>query len=227
MIIEDDFWIAGIHKEFVSHIEGLEVINTSASAEEAFNFLDAAVEKPDLILLDIYIPDSNGLTLFYDLKKRYPNISITIISAANDFLTISKTVKAGIFDYIIKAVNQNRLNNSLMRFKGLFQFENESLSQDELDSFQTIGDLHINLSKLCSEQTLLPKGIDAITLEEIQAFFEQSKSKSITATDLGTELGISRSTARRYLEYLISIKQVEASLNYGKIGRPERVYTII
>ena len=48
----------------------------------------------------------------------------------------------------------------------------------------------------------------------------------ITAEALGLEVGVSRSTARRYLEYLASEKLVYAELIYGTVGRPERRYFI-
>ena len=46
----------------------------------------------------------------------------------------------------------------------------------------------------------------------------------MTALEAGNKVGVSRSTARRYLEYLVSIKEADAQLKYGDIGRPERKY---
>ena len=48
----------------------------------------------------------------------------------------------------------------------------------------------------------------------------------ITAETLGLEIGVSRSTARRYLEYLVSEKRAFTELIYGSVGRPERRYFI-
>ena len=47
-----------------------------------------------------------------------------------------------------------------------------------------------------------------------------------TAELLGKNIGVSRSTARRYLEFLVTQKQVYTELTYGTVGRPERRYFI-
>ena len=51
--------------------------------------------------------------------------------------------------------------------------------------------------------------------------------EGITAEMLSAMVGVSRSTARRYLEYLISGKKVHAELTYGSVGRPERRYFLV
>ncbi|MGK0700962.1 hypothetical protein ACR3I8_16185 [Priestia flexa] len=49
----------------------------------------------------------------------------------------------------------------------------------------------------------------------------------MTAEELGKLLGASRTTSRRYLEYLISIREAKAELVYGIVGRPERKYYVV
>jgi two-component system, CitB family, response regulator len=49
----------------------------------------------------------------------------------------------------------------------------------------------------------------------------------LTAESVAKEIGVSRTTARRYLEHLVSIEKIEADLTYGTVGRPERVYMSI
>jgi len=46
----------------------------------------------------------------------------------------------------------------------------------------------------------------------------------LTTEEVGRHIGISRTTVRRYLEYLVSIGQVSADISYGSVGRPERIY---
>lgn len=69
-----------------------------------------------------------------------------------------------------------------------------------------------------------PKGIDPLTLIKIRKYVSNVGQEGITAEMLSVEVGVSRSTARRYLEYLISEKTVYAELIYGNVGRPERRY---
>jgi len=69
----------------------------------------------------------------------------------------------------------------------------------------------------------LPKGIDALTLDAVRQVFMPS-SDAMSAEDVGVVIGASRTTARRYLEYLVSTRELEAKVRYGTVGRPERHY---
>jgi two-component system CitB family response regulator len=72
-----------------------------------------------------------------------------------------------------------------------------------------------------------PKGIDPLTLAKIKKHMLAVDEEGITAEVLSSMVGVSRSTARRYLEYLISGKKVHAELIYGSVGRPERRYFLV
>lgn len=69
----------------------------------------------------------------------------------------------------------------------------------------------------------LPTGINSITLRKIKEAL-QTASEGLTAEELGEKMGASRTTARRYAEYLVSKEEARAELEYGIIGRPERKY---
>ena len=69
-----------------------------------------------------------------------------------------------------------------------------------------------------------PKGINSLTLQKVESYIQQLSEESVGANELGKSLGISRTTARRYLEYLVARGMVEPSLEYGSVGRPERRY---
>jgi len=68
----------------------------------------------------------------------------------------------------------------------------------------------------------LPKGIDALTLDKIRAVM--AKGSHLSAEDVGGAIGASRTTARRYLEYLVGTEELSAEVTYGSVGRPERRY---
>ncbi|MHC1729584.1 MAG: helix-turn-helix domain-containing protein [Syntrophobacteraceae bacterium] len=70
----------------------------------------------------------------------------------------------------------------------------------------------------------MPKGVDPLTLRKIRKVFSSPSDKSFSAEEVAEQIGLSRSTARRYLEYLISEGFLAADLLYGVVGRPERRY---
>lgn len=223
LIIEDDFWIAGIHKEIVEKVQTFTVVHTAKSAKEALQYLSTGQPLPDLVLLDIYIPDTEGLALFNQLKAQYPEVDLIIISAANDSRTIVETRRAGAFDYIIKPVDQSRLIQTLFSYASYQELLHQSsvFNQTEVDRL-----FRVMPSEGQSEQTTshLPKGIDSLTLQEILGFLTDHMNEAISATEISQSVGASRSTVRRYMEYLVSAGQAEAIQHYGGVGRPLRQY---
>ncbi|MCO6524134.1 MAG: hypothetical protein J6562_03825, partial [Candidatus Schmidhempelia sp.] len=67
------------------------------------------------------------------------------------------------------------------------------------------------------------KGIEELTLQKIKELFIQSND-AFTVDSVVEKTQLSKTTARRYLEYCVHIKFLTTEIKYGKIGRPERLY---
>jgi two-component system CitB family response regulator len=72
----------------------------------------------------------------------------------------------------------------------------------------------------------LPKGVDELTLNKVLDVISQ-QSQALSAEQIGNDIGASRTTARRYLEYLVGINKIKVQIHYGSVGRPERLYAAI
>ncbi|MBP2076778.1 response regulator [Oceanobacillus polygoni] len=222
LIVEDDFRIANIHRQFVEKVDGFVVSDTVRTGEEALAFLRECSELPDLVVLDIYIPDVEGLNLFWEIRSTYLEIDIVVITAAKEVETIQEAIRGGVFDYIIKPVDVSRFELTLTRYKERKYLLSsvEEMEQGDVDAM-----IWSNPAPIPAKQNSgLPKGIDAITLKEITSLLKTEHSGGVTAVELSQQIGTSRSTARRYLEYLVSENEVETRLKYGTVGRPERRY---
>ncbi|SDX99782.1 two-component system, CitB family, response regulator CitT [Evansella caseinilytica] len=221
LIVEDDFRIANINKQFVEKVNGFQVVGMTNSGAETLRFLEKADFPLDLILLDVYIPDVNGLELMWDIRKSYHDMDIVMITAAQEMETIEQTFRGGIFDYIIKPVDFKRLKQTLERYveKRKRLDNKQKMTQEELDTLRGI-----SATPGKTPDVPLPKGIDQLTLERVISAVEERGKDGFTAAEVGKQIGASRSTARRYLEYLVSTKRVKAELIYGDVGRPERRY---
>src|SRR5690625_755806 len=115
VIIEDDFRIARIHQEMVEQNKILRVVQTCFTAKEALVYLAEAEALPTVILLDMYIPDVEGFELLETLKRKYPYIAIIIASAADDMETFQRAKLLGVFDYMIKPIDQTRLQQAFQK----------------------------------------------------------------------------------------------------------------
>ncbi|WP_045367419.1 response regulator [Vibrio campbellii] len=216
MIIEDDIAIAELHHKYLSQLSGLEVVGIATTRMEAEMQLE--VLKPDLLLMDVYLPDGTGLEILNTLRTNNQTCDVILITAARDVNTLQQAMRGGVVDYLLKPVMFPRLEAALQKYISQRQQLDvaESLDQNLVDKMLQ--------SSVSAENTpqRLPKGIDGVTLDKIRALF--GGEVMFTADEAGEKIGASRTTARRYLEYLISSGELEADLNYGTVGRPERCY---
>lgn len=219
MVIEDDIAIAELHHRYLEQMGGFEVVGIATSQSEAIMQLD--ILKPDLVLLDVYLPDGCGLDILNHVRGNNQGCDVILITAARDVDTLQQAMRGGVVDYLLKPVMFPRLEASLKKYRS---------QQEELESVSDLNQGLVDKMLQAANQAdskpaaTLPKGIDGVTLDKIRALFESAETKDLTADEAGERIGASRTTARRYLEYLITTGELNADLNYGSVGRPERCY---
>jgi two-component system, CitB family, response regulator len=224
LIVEDDLRIAEIQRRFIEQIKGFQTIGIATNYIEAKSFID--LMQPDLILLDVYFPDMNGLELLKETKQKQKQIDIIMVTATKEVDKVQEAISIGVFDYMIKPVIFERFKQSLIRYQDyhtkLLELRNENpyVTQYQVDKI-----LRKEIDSSESDKPYFPKGIDPLTLEKVLDVLSRT-SVGLTAENVGKEIGVSRTTARRYLEHLISDEKIEADLSYGTVGRPERVYIV-
>ncbi|MBL1378119.1 response regulator [Zobellella iuensis] len=225
LIIEDDFRIAEINRQFVEQTAGFKVLHEAKTRAEALAFLAEHAGQINLVLLDAYIPDATGLELLWEIRRHYRHIDIVMVTAAKEVDTIQEALRGGVFDYLIKPTQSERMAHMLDRFlkeRALLE-QKQEMSQEELDRA-------LNRHPAVAEPPpaasgSLPKGIDRLTLDTVLGTMAQAREPQ-TAVDLAKAIGASRSTARRYLEYLVAQGKACAEQAYGEVGRPERRYRL-
>ncbi|WP_392552742.1 response regulator [Orbus wheelerorum] len=218
LIVEDEIMLAEVYVEIIQRIPHFRVVGIASSLKEAKQLMLEL--KPHLVLLDNYLPDGQGITLLESIVALNLDSYVIFITAAIDMDVCGEAIRFGAFDYIIKPLFYERLEYSLSKFDHFIHTKNntKNLNQrkiDELFNFQV---------KDFSDQNKPIKGIDEVTLQSIQDFFSEAPTKPFSAETVAKELGISKTTARRYLEHCLKIKFLTIKSSYGHIGRPERSY---
>ncbi len=224
VVAEDDPQIAEIQQRFLERIEGFELVGLAHSLETARDLIE--VMQPELLLLDIHFPNGTGLDLLREMRIQNNATDVILITAAREVDTLREALRGGVFDYILKPLVFERLRDALQDYaKHLERLRSmDSLAQSDVDSLLPRGKAPATQStEPDSTEARLPKGVDALTLEKVRAVFAQTDTAQ-NAEEVGATIGASRTTARRYLEYLVSTRELEASVNYGSVGRPERRY---
>lgn len=219
LIVEDDLRIIDINKRFVSRIDGFEVIATATNGAEAKELL--AYTHPQLVLLDVYLPDMLGTELVWFIRQHYRDIDIIMITAAKEIEMVQEALRGGVFDYIVKPLVFERFRERLESYR-TYLFKSREAGEVDQELIDRM--LMRRLANQRKQESTLPKGIDLLTLEKVLEAIKQTKDTGVSAEEIGNIIGTSRTTARRYLEYLVEQKKARPDLVYGTVGRPERRY---
>ncbi|WP_432734847.1 response regulator [Maridesulfovibrio sp. FT414] len=224
VIVEDDARIADLHRRFTERVQGFRVVAIAQGLDDARTMID--LYKPDLILLDLYFPEGTSIDLLREIRAKGIETDVILITAAKEMGPLKEALRGGVFDYIIKPVILDRFVTCLEKFGEYFRrlHSEDIIEQKDVDNIR-------NLSPASSmsqpDTETLPKGIDPLTLKKVSAAFgadSAEKQSGMSAEEVGEIIGASRSTARRYLEYMVSIGQIYPDVVYGTVGRPERKY---
>ena len=215
-VVDDDFMSASIHRSYVERIPGFDAVGEAHTGTEALELIRRV--NPDLVLLDIYLPDMSGLEVIRRLRQDdEAAVDVIAVTAAKDVKTLRAAMQGGVVHYLVKPFLFETFRDRLERYAALKQrFERlREANQGEVD--------HLFSLLRVEGRTHLPKGISAPTLSLVVDAVRDAESE-VSAIDVAERAGISRGTARRYLEYLDSLGSVELTLRYGTTGRPEHLY---
>ena len=216
LIVEDELLLAEMHAEYIKAYPACDKVWLAGNLAEARKMIEYM--KPDLILLDNYLPDGKGIDLVHELLQERNSADIVFTTAASDMETVSEAIRLGVFDYLVKPIAYERLGQTLDRYiqrKSVLQGANKT-NQSQIDDM-------FNTYARGESKEELPTGIDAITLDKVLVLFAVPDAE-YTAESIAETIKLSRTTARRYLEYCLAQRKIEAEIEYGKVGRPQRIY---
>ena len=222
IIVEDDPMIRKINEGFIEKVSGYKIVGSFGNLEKAKVFLENTV--PDLILLDIFFPNAQGTELLKWIRKNQINSDVICITADNSTETIEETRRYGAFDYLLKPFRFERLEEALIRFQEMKLRLNttDTFDQETLDDLFEMKDDERNASNPdVSQQREMNK-----TYQGILQFLQENSDEFFTSNMIGERLGMSRITARRYLDQMEQEDLLIVEPNYGSVGRPQNYYKL-
>lgn len=222
LVVDDDFRVARIHSAFVDRIEGFRTVGVAKSGAEAVAM--AARLVPDLILLDLYLPDVFGLDVLNQMRVAGVEGDVLVISAANESEAVQRALKLGVASYLLKPFTLDDLASRLAEYKAARQRRARHVVGDEVVGDQAAVDRLFGRLEAPPAEAL-PKGMSVETAELILVTLRDAAEEQ-SAQELADAAGISRVSARRYLEFFVAKGQAQVSLRYGSRGRPERRYQL-
>jgi response regulator of citrate/malate metabolism len=217
LIVDDDFMVANVHRGYTERLPGFEVVGVAHSGAEAL----AGVERlrPDLVVLDIYLPDMSGLAVLQELRRRQAPVDVIMVTADRDVASVRAAMHGGALHYIVKPFDFARYRETLEGYRRLLERRSTLAAVEQSDVDRLYAAVRV------APETELPKGLNRPTLELVLRYLGQ-RPDSASALDVAQGTGLSRGTARRYLEFLEAQGRTTMELRYGAAGRPEHRYRL-
>src|SRR6056297_3250765 len=136
LIVEDDPMVSHLNRLYSEKISGFIVLG-EINIDNNMKIDNDFLKQTDLLLLDIYLPGKDGLTILKEIRESKFDIDVIIISAAKDVKHINEAMHWGIVDYLIKPFKYERFKKSLLKYKEMLSSLNNksNLQQKDIDSF--------------------------------------------------------------------------------------------
>lgn len=245
LVVDDDPGARALHGRFVSGATGFSLVGTAGTGEAAV--LRGHRGGVDLILLDMRLPDISGIEVLHRLRTlgaRSPDV--LVISSSRDQVTVRQALAAHIVGYVVKPFTQEALRERLRVYREERQARERNerdrpLAQGEIDRLLSTGRVRVPrtpatrppepvggttgaAAQPARPRTRLPKGLSEVTLARVVEALDPVAA--VSAVELSERCSISRATARRYLDYLVSEGAIDLAHRYGRRGRPEVLYRL-
>lgn len=224
LVVDDDFAVAALHRGFVELHGRFTVVGVAHDGAEALRLVDETA--PDLVLLDVYLPDMSGLEVLQRLRARPGRpVDVIAITAARELETVRTAMAGGVLHYLVKPftarVLRERLDDYLRHQAEIRRTEGREseLDQDQVDRL-------LATPRRGQPAATLPKGLSRATMEAVRDALA-AHAGSASAQEIGDGVGVSRVSARRYLEHLVAEGHARMAPKYGASGRPENRYVWI
>ena len=216
LVVDDDFMVARIHTQFVERTPGFRVVGVASTGRAALDDIDRL--HPDLVLLDVHLPDMTGIEVLRRLRAGGDDVGVLVVTAAREADTVRAAAAGGAAHYLVKPFDYDDLRVRLESFRAAHL----ALSGTAAPAQQDIDAVFGAAAPVAA--ATLPKGLSPQTADAVEQALHEAGE--LSAAECADAVGISRVSARRYLEYFVARGSVVVRLQYGGGGRPERRFRI-
>ncbi|MFF5995558.1 response regulator [Lysinibacillus sp. KU-BSD001] len=225
LLVEDDPMVREVNRQFIERVEGFHIIAMAANGVEGFEKIKQL--QPDLVLMDIFMPEQNGVDTLRKIRKENIPVDVISVTAANDMPTIQNILHLGVYDYIMKPFTFERMEQTLQNYRQFKQkVENtQGMTQQELDALMRKGNATERVEEPQTVLTELPKGFNRSTLDKVLNYIKECEAGA-SADEVAAAIGVARVTARRYLDFMEKRNLIKVDVQYGSVGRPINQYFV-
>jgi two-component system CitB family response regulator len=220
LVVDDDVRVADVHCAYVERVPGFVTVGKAHTGAAAVD--EVARLRPDLLLLDFYLPDLSGLEVLRRLREEdHPPVDVIAITAARDVENLRAAIRSGVVHYLVKPFRFAAFEEKLASYASAHSRLARMRQADQVEVDRVFGSL-----RAASPAAALPKGLSEATLRLVVQTL-RAEGSGLSATDVASLAGLSRVTARRYLDHLCRLGSAELTMRYGGPGRPEHRYRLL
>jgi two-component system CitB family response regulator len=216
LVVDDDFMVASINHQYVDRITGFTVIGEAHTGRQALEAVETL--RPDLVLLDLYLPDMAGLDVLRQLRAT-SSVDVVAVTAARDAETLRSALQCGVVHYLVKPFTFPMLREKLESYGSWAEALRHATISGQAEVDRLVGALRSDAATRA-----LPKGLSEATMNLVERVVVDA-GRDISAAEVGEAVGVSRVTARRYLDHLHHSGSIGMRLQYGSSGRPLHLYS--
>jgi len=111
VLIVDDAAFLRMQLKTMFENRGAEVVGEAGNGDECLRQYE--ILKPDLVTLDITMPDMDGITVLKKLKAKHPEANVVMCSAMSQPEKFIASIQSGAFDFIVKPFNGDKISSIL------------------------------------------------------------------------------------------------------------------
>ncbi|MDN5806498.1 response regulator [Brevibacterium sp.] len=227
LVVEDEAVAARAHAKYIDRIDGYHLAGVAKNATQAMAALTGKIyglnaDCINLVLLDMNLPDGHGLQVCRAIRGHRVDVDIIAVTAARDMQIVQEALSYGVAQYIIKPFTFPVFRSKLEAYSS---FRN-SLGGDSTEGEVTQTDVDTAIAALRTHTvTATAKGVPNAVQTEVKSVLGDNPGQS--AAEVAVGLGVSRVTARRYLEAMADAGLLARRPRYGSAGRPVLEYTVV
>ena len=198
-IIDDNSFLISSIKEKLSFFEEIQIKFSACDGLDLMKKLEEN-HNVDVILMDIEMPNLNGIEATKLVKQKYPQIKIVMLTVFDNDENIFNAIKAGADGYLLKDVNPHVLFNGIVETINGGAAMNPSIALKTLKLLRNPVDFNSDVEKEKIELT--PREIEV--LEQL--------AQGLSYTIIAENLFLSPSTVRKHIENIYTKLQVHSKL---------------
>ncbi|KEK25578.1 response regulator [Bacillus gaemokensis] len=172
---------------FLSTQEDLELVGEANNGKEALEKVGAV--QPDVVLMDLYMPEMDGIEATACIKKEYPDVKVLVLTSFSDQAHVLPALKAGASGYILKDVEPDQLVEAIRSaYKGNIQLHPEianallsqTMPQEEQES---ISNIHVDVLTARENEVLqlLAKGMSNKEIASVLVITEKTVKAHVSS----------------------------------------------